>query len=121
MMKKVLFGLFVVVMAIAGCDSESGVNDGGGDGGLSGTWTADTLSYTTLIFSGNTFTLMSYTSVGLSGTVSGNILTPSGGVYFTTGYDPITGQGTATVSGSTLTVSGFGGGCSAFIHDTYRR
>jgi hypothetical protein len=137
--KKNWMGILVVMLAmevvLVGCDTGSGggENNGGGGGGnngggnetgnetLSGTWIADNITYTKLIFSGNSFTLMSYTSIGLSGTVSGATLIPTGGVYYTTSYQPITGKGTATLSGGKLTVSGFDGGCKVYIHGTYTK
>ncbi|GHV79302.1 hypothetical protein AGMMS49944_10930 [Spirochaetia bacterium] len=106
-------------MAVVGCDDGNG-GGGGSDGqptAITGTWRAITISYTTIQFSDGNFTVLSYGSSGVTGTFSGSTLTANGGVW----GPYISGQGTATVVGDTLTISGFTGSGAGFINGTYVR
>jgi hypothetical protein len=106
-----IFGLILV-----GCDADKDDDNGDGNGSssLSGTWKS--ASSLTLVISGNSFKI----SGGiLSGTVSGNTLTPTGGAYHSSGT--ITGTGTATVAGNTLTISGFSGSVAFVVNGNYTK
>jgi hypothetical protein len=123
-MKIKLLLIFCVLLSFClvftACDNGTTGNSQKSDGtesSLSGTtWGAKSIPNTRLEFSGGNFTLWSYTSVGLSGIVSSNSLTPTGGFYM----GGIDGPGTGTINGNTLTIS-FTSSYSPFANDTYTK
>jgi hypothetical protein len=92
----------------------------GSNSGIDGKWRHNE-DNTNLTISGGNFTF----DIGLggisavTGTVSDNTLTATGGSYADSGF--ITGSATATVSGKTLVVSGFDGIFAHSVNAAYTK
>jgi hypothetical protein len=108
MMKRVLFGVFAVVMAIAGCDSGSGDGGSGSPTAITGTWTGTADGNVLTI--GNTdwecvngdgnYYKGTYTFGGNTGAFTITHVKASAG----SAWEPASGTGIGTVTGNTLTI-----------------